>query len=70
MSAPPFPAAKGAALALLAALLFGIATPLVQRAGAQLGPLTTAAVLYAGAALVGALLRKPSAREAALRRSH
>ena len=43
------PAVRGGLLALLAATLFGISTPLVQRAGAGLGPFTTAALLYAGA---------------------
>jgi drug/metabolite transporter (DMT)-like permease len=61
------PALQGAALALLAAVLFGVTTPLVQRAGSHVGALTTGALLYAGAALVGALLRRPAAREAALR---
>jgi drug/metabolite transporter (DMT)-like permease len=62
------PALQGAALALLAAVLFGISTPLVQRAGLGLGAFTTAALLYAGAALIGALLRQPVEREAAVRR--
>ena len=53
------PALRGGLLALLAAVLFGISTPLVQRAGTGLGPLATAALLYAGAALAGALLRQP-----------
>ncbi len=52
-----------------AAGLFGISTPLVQRAGNGLGAFGTAALLYAGAALVGALLRRPVNREAALRRA-
>jgi len=63
------PALGGAALALAAAALFGISTPLVQRAGLALGAFTTAALLYAGAALLGALVRQPVDREAALRRS-
>lgn len=62
------PALGGAALALLAATLFGVSTPLVQRAGAGLGAFSTAALLYAGAALLGALVRQPVEREAALRR--
>jgi drug/metabolite transporter (DMT)-like permease len=62
------PARRGGALALLAAVLFGISTPLVQRFGAVLGPFTTAALLYAGAALVGVLSRRPIEREARLRR--
>ena len=40
------PIALGAALAVLAALSFGATTPLVERAGRGLGPLTTAALLY------------------------
>lgn len=63
------PAITGGLLALGAAALFGISTPLVQRFGSSLGPFTTAALLYAGAACIGALLRRPAQREAALRRS-
>lgn len=63
------PALRGGFLALLAATLFGISTPLVQFAGRGLGPFTTAALLYAGAALIGALLRQPVEREAALHRA-
>lgn len=62
-----WPALRGAGLALLAALLFGASSPLIQRVGAGLGPFTTAALLYAGAAVVGWLMRQPSARESALR---
>ena len=46
------PALRGALLALVAAVLFGVSTPLVQMAGRGLGPFTTAALLYAGAAAV------------------
>lgn len=63
------PALKGGLLALLAAALFGVSTPLVQHWGQGLGPLTTAALLYAGAAIVGGMLRQPVDREAAIRRS-
>ncbi len=63
------PALRGGLFALAAAALFGISTPLVQRAGSGLGAFTTAALLYAGAAMVGALLREPVEREAALRRA-
>lgn len=63
------PAQRGAWLAVLAATLFGISTPLVQRAGAGLGPFMTAALLYAGAALLGALLRRAPEREAQVRRT-
>lgn len=64
-----FPALQGGLLALLAAFLFGVSTPLVQRLGAELGPFTTAALLYTGAALVGALLRQPIEQEAQLVRT-
>jgi drug/metabolite transporter (DMT)-like permease len=67
---PRLPAARGALLALLAAALFGASTPLLQRAGSTVGPWLTAALLYAGAALTGWLLRAPVAREAALQRRH
>jgi drug/metabolite transporter (DMT)-like permease len=63
------PAARGVASALLAAVLFGISTPLVQHAGRGVGPFATAALLYGGAALVGLSLRRPLTREAAVRRS-
>jgi drug/metabolite transporter (DMT)-like permease len=49
---------------LIAAVLFGVSTPLVQRFGIGVGSFTTAALLYAGAALIGALLRRPVEREA------
>lgn len=62
----PRPALKGGLLALLAATLFGISTPLVQQLGAGVGAFSTAALLYAGAALVGALSRRPAGREARL----
>jgi drug/metabolite transporter (DMT)-like permease len=47
--------ARGGALALLAACAFGATTPLVQRFGARVGPLSTAALLYAGAALASGI---------------
>ena len=62
------PALRGTLLALLAAALFGLSTPLVQHFGAGLGAFTTAALLYAGAAAVAWPLRQPSPREARLRR--
>jgi drug/metabolite transporter (DMT)-like permease len=61
-----WPAVRGGALALLAAALFGISTPLVQRAGVGLGPFSTAAMLYAGAAFVGLWTRRPAELEARL----
>lgn len=63
------PALKGGLLALLAALLFGVSTPLVQRWGAGLGAFATAALLYGGAALVGLTLRRPADQEARLHRA-
>lgn len=63
------PALHGGALALLAAVLFGLSTPLVQRFGQGLGPFSTAALLYAGAALVALIHRRDVTREAPLRRS-
>lgn len=63
------PALRGGSLAFLAAALFGISTPLLQRASEGLGAFTTAALLYIGAAVMGALLRRPVEREAALRRT-
>jgi len=67
------PAARGAFgafLALLAALLFGASTPLVQRVGVGISAWMTAAMLYAGAACAGLLLRSGITKEAALRRRH
>lgn len=60
---------RGGLLALLAAALFGASTPLVQRFGVGIGAFCTAALLYAGAALAGALLRQPVEFEARLRRA-
>ena len=63
------PALRGGLLALLAAVLFGVSTPLVQQLGVGLGPFSTAALLYAGAAAVGLVSRQPAGREARLQRS-
>ena len=60
------PVVKGGLLALLAAALFGLSTPFVQKWGQGVGPFTTAALLYGGAALVAAFMRKPKEREAQL----
>ncbi len=62
------PALRGGALALLAAALFGFSTPLVQRLGAGVGAFSTAALLYAGSALVGLVLRRPLSQEARVQR--
>ncbi|MDG0852193.1 DMT family transporter [Roseateles puraquae] len=58
------PALRGGLLALLAAALFGVSTPMVQKLGLGLGPFTTAALLYLGAAVIGALLRQHVSKEA------
>lgn len=63
------PAVRGGLLALLAAGLFGVSTPLVQFFGTGLGAFTTAALLYLGAAVVGTLLRQPAGQEARLQRT-
>ena len=63
------PALRGGLLALMAAALFGISTPLVQRLGVGLGAFSTAALLYGGAALVGAFSLRPKEQEARVRRS-
>jgi drug/metabolite transporter (DMT)-like permease len=63
------PAVQGGLLALLAATLFGASTPLVQRFGVGIGAFSTAALLYAGAALAGGLLRRRVEFEARLRRA-
>ena len=60
---------RGGLLALLAAALFGLSTPLVQHFGQGLGAFTTAAGLYAGAALMALMMRNPPEREAALKKS-
>jgi drug/metabolite transporter (DMT)-like permease len=58
----------GGVLALASAAAFGATTPMVQRFGRGLGPFTTAALLYGGAALFSALPRAQRERER-LRRS-
>jgi drug/metabolite transporter (DMT)-like permease len=65
----PLPALRGGLLALLAAALFGVSTPLVQQFGVGLGAFSTAALLYAGAAAVGLLSRRRIDREARLQRT-
>jgi drug/metabolite transporter (DMT)-like permease len=61
--------AGGVLLAALAAVTFGVTTPLVAWAGRDLGPFSTAALLYAGAAASGLGLRLIAGRRAhALRR--
>src|SRR5258708_28047700 len=68
MQRSPFSA--GVLLALAAAVAFGSTTPLVHRFGAGVGPLTTACLLYSGAALVTLLLRSRPGAEARVRLAH
>lgn len=66
------PIVLGTLLAALAALAFGVTTPFIQRLGAGVGPFTTAALLYLGAA-IGALSvpgRTAEPREARVRLRH
>jgi drug/metabolite transporter (DMT)-like permease len=63
------PAVRGGLFALLAAVLFGVSTPLVQHFGKGLGAFTTAALLYAGAAAVGFASRQRVEREARVLRA-
>lgn len=63
------PIAEGTALAVLAALLFGVTTPVVHWAGADAGSFTVATLLYLGAALGSFSWRTGSTREARIRRA-
>jgi drug/metabolite transporter (DMT)-like permease len=60
------PIARGVLLALAAALAFGLSTPFVQLAGRGVGPFTTAALLYVGAAGLALVVggARPLPREA------
>lgn len=69
VSRVPWLAPKGDLLAPGAGIAFGISTPLLQRAGGNLGAFGSAALLYAGAPLAGALLRRPVGGEAGPRSS-
>ncbi len=67
---PRSPIATGVLFATVAALAFGVTTPVVAWAGRDLGPFSTAALLYGGAAVTALLLRSFSvSRDAPLRRS-
>jgi drug/metabolite transporter (DMT)-like permease len=62
---------SGVTLSSLAALLFGLTAPLVQRAAEGAGALSSAALLYLGAAIAagaGLVARRRGDREAPLRR--
>ncbi|MBK7976440.1 MAG: EamA family transporter [Deltaproteobacteria bacterium] len=63
---PTSPLASGVTLALASAVLFGMTTPIIGRVGRGLDPLTTASLLYAGAA-VGALALRVTSRAAGRR---
>ncbi|MEO7730472.1 MAG: EamA family transporter, partial [Kofleriaceae bacterium] len=64
------PLATGALLAVLAAVAFGVTTPIVALAGRDLGPLSTAALLYLGAAMTALVVQVAvRRREASVRRS-
>jgi len=63
------PAMRGGLLAIMAAVLFGLSTPLVQHYGIGVGPFSTAALLYAGAACIATVMRKHAEHEAQLRRT-
>jgi drug/metabolite transporter (DMT)-like permease len=60
------PFRRGSWLAVLAAVLFGVTTPLIQRAGRGSGAIQTAAWLYLGAALAS-LGGRAASREAPVR---
>jgi drug/metabolite transporter (DMT)-like permease len=64
------PIVTGTLLALTAAGLFGLTTPVIQRAGDGLGPFATAALLYAGAAAMAALTSLRGSNEAPVGRQH
>jgi drug/metabolite transporter (DMT)-like permease len=64
------PMAAGTLLAALAAASFGATTPILARAGAGVGPLTSAALLYAGAAISSFAFRTRAAEGAPLTRAH
>jgi drug/metabolite transporter (DMT)-like permease len=67
----PKPLLRGGSFAVLAALSFGITAPLVQRLGRGVGPIPSATLLYAGAALVSIdVVRHGQHRDAPVRATH
>jgi drug/metabolite transporter (DMT)-like permease len=60
----------GTLLALLAAISFGLSTPLIQRLSAGVGPFSTASMLYTGAGVLAWISRKKIGVEPPLRASH
>lgn len=62
--------AVGVSLAIASAVAFGVTTPVIAWAGRDAGPVTTAALLYAGAAAAAGVMRlRPRATGSRLRRS-
>ena len=64
------PIRRGSALAVLAALMFGVTAPLIQRFGHDSGPVPTAALLYLGAAMATLGLSRGHGKEAPIGRAH
>src|SRR5580700_5610651 len=65
------PVAEGVLFAVVAAVLFGITTPIIKEAGADAGPFATAMLLYVGAALATLpWSRRSPRREAPMRKGH
>lgn len=65
------PLLRGGGLAVLAALAFGVTTPLIQKFGEGVGPAPSATLLYAGAALAsGNPFRSTAGKEAPVRSTH
>jgi drug/metabolite transporter (DMT)-like permease len=58
MANAPTPIARGSATAIVAAVLFGITTPLVKHFGEGVGAFATATLLYAGAAVASGFRRR------------
>lgn len=58
------PIAAGVLLAVLAAVAFGVTTPIVAWAGHTVGPFATAALLYIGAAVTALILELSTSRSA------
>lgn len=67
---PKDPIVTGSLLALLAALTFGVTTPIIQEFGHGAGVFPIAALLYAGAAVASFARRPNGAREAPVRAVH
>ncbi|WP_394836424.1 DMT family transporter [Pendulispora rubella] len=68
----PNPIARGSLVAVTAAILFGISTPLIRHFGSGIGAFATATLLYAGAALGAGLpsrrVNEPTLGKAQFRR--